>query len=67
MPEEGLAVCEVCFGGAGIGGGIVPAALGQAFFGEVFEFAWVFRVDEIWSAIWGKKVKSERKSEAYRC
>lgn len=40
---EGLAVREVGAGGAGVGGGVVPAAFGEAFFGAFFELAGVWR------------------------
>ena len=39
---EGLTVGEVRGGHAGVGGGVVPAAFGEALFGAVFEFAGVF-------------------------
>jgi hypothetical protein len=42
VPVEGLSVCEVGGGGAGVGGGVVPAAFGEFFSGAVFEFAGVF-------------------------
>jgi hypothetical protein len=38
---EGLSVCEVRCRHACVGGGVVPAALGEFFFGELFEIAWV--------------------------
>lgn len=38
---EGLAVGEVGGGHAGVGGGVVPAAFGEALFCAVFEFAGV--------------------------
>jgi len=36
---EGLSVCGVCCRLSRIGGGVEPAALGELFFGEVFEFS----------------------------
>jgi hypothetical protein len=39
---EGLSVGEVGSGGAGVGGGVAPAAFGEFFSGAVFEFAGVF-------------------------
>ena len=39
MAEEGLAVGEVGVGLAGVGGGVVPAALCQFLLGELFELS----------------------------
>jgi hypothetical protein len=38
---EGLSVGEVCGGHACVGGGVVPAAFGELFFGALFELAWI--------------------------
>lgn len=41
MAVEGLTVCEVCCGFAGVGRGIVPAAFAQSFFCAFFELVGV--------------------------
>lgn len=41
---EGLAVCEVCVGLAGVGGGVEPASLAEFLFGLFFEFGRVYVV-----------------------
>lgn len=42
VPEEGLPVDEVCVGLACVGGGVVPAAFAELFFGSFFE------LDGVW-------------------
>jgi hypothetical protein len=49
---EGLAVGEVRGRHAGVGGGVVPAAFGEALFRALFEFAGVLMVLVMVERVW---------------